>query len=270
LGMIGFFVFAVSPRLWMVWHNRVHHGNTMDPVEDPDCYPSLADHRARRSVRVLDAVAMGRRRLRGLLSLFVGYSVQSVHALFQVGGDRRHMARREQLLAGIESVAMLAAWAGLGVWLGGRTLLFAWAIPVLLANVLLTGYILTNHSLSPYTDVNDPLANSLSVTLPRPLEILHLNFGYHVEHHLFPSMSPHHAPAVRRLLEARWPGRYQSMPFLAALVALHRTPRIHLDASTLIDPATGERFTTIGVQPQVVAPPAPVEAEEPLAPLAVA
>ena len=50
----------------------------------------------------------------------------------------------------------------------------------------------------PLTEVNDPLANTLSVTAPRWLERLHLQFGYHVEHHLFPMVSGRHAPAIRR------------------------------------------------------------------------
>jgi len=50
--------------------------------------------------------------------------------------------------------------------------------------------------MSPLTSVNDPLLNSLSVTAPRVLERLHLDFGFLVEHHLFPAMSPRHAREV--------------------------------------------------------------------------
>jgi len=63
---------------------------------------------------------------------------------------------------------------------------FAFVIPALLGTSILTGYILTNHTLSPLTDVNDPLLNSLSVTAPRAVEVLHLGFGFHVEHTSFP------------------------------------------------------------------------------------
>lgn len=28
VGFIGFLPFVISPRLWVAWHNRVHHGNT--------------------------------------------------------------------------------------------------------------------------------------------------------------------------------------------------------------------------------------------------
>jgi fatty acid desaturase len=85
----------------------------------------------------------------------------------------------------------------------------------------------------------------LSVTAPRWIEWVTLGFGFHVEHHLFPAMSSRHAPAVRELLQARWPGRYKSMPLVAALGELHRTARIYKDATTLIDPRTGCEFPTL-------------------------
>ena len=44
---------------------------------------------------------------------------------------------------------------------------FAFVLPLLFANGLVMAFILTNHGLSPLTDVNDPLVNSLSVTAPR-------------------------------------------------------------------------------------------------------
>ena len=92
-------------------------------------------------------------------------------------------------------------------------------LPLVIGNLIVISYILTNHSLSPLTEINDPLVNSLSVTLPRVFEKLHLNFGLHVEHHLFPSMSSHYAPLVRDELVRRWPERYQSLPLFTALGA---------------------------------------------------
>ena len=106
-------------------------------------------------------------------------------------------------------------------------------------------FIMTNHGLNPLTAVNDPLVNALTVTSPRWLEWLTLRFGYHVEHHLFPSMSSRQALRLRGLIRQRWPGRYQSMPLGAALLALHRTARVYENETTLIDPRTGRRWPTL-------------------------
>ncbi len=94
--------------------------------------------------------------------------------------------------------------------------MFAFVLPLLVANAIVMGFILTNHSLSPLTHVNDPLMNSLSVTTPRLVEWLTLGFGFHVEHHLFPAMSARHAPEVCAWLRAHYPRKYQSMPLLRA------------------------------------------------------
>ena len=119
-------------------------------------------------------------------------------------------------------------------------------LPLIFANTIIMAYILTNHGLSPLTEVNDPLAHTLSVTVPKWFEIATLGFGFHVEHHLFPAMSTHRAPAVRDLLRARYPTRYQSMSLATAVVELHRTSRIYSDATTLVDPTTGTTWPTLG------------------------
>jgi fatty acid desaturase len=123
---------------------------------------------------------------------------------------------------------------------GGLAFLFVFVMPLMIANVIVMAFIFTNHSLSPLADVNDPLSNSLSVTLPRWAEWLTMRFGYHVEHHLFPAMSSRHAPLVRERVLVRWPERYQSMPLGRALVMLHQSPRVYQDDVTLVDPKTGE------------------------------
>ena len=71
--------------------------------------------------------------------------------------------------------ALLETAAGVGLWLalaaqvGLLSFLFVYVLPLLVANAIVMGFILTNHSLSPMTDQNDPLLSSLSVTLPPAL-----------------------------------------------------------------------------------------------------
>ena len=118
-------------------------------------------------------------------------------------------------------------------------------IPLLVANACVMTFIITNHSLSSRVESDDPLVSSLSVTTPRAIEWLTLGVGYHVEHHLFPTMSTRHAPAVRAQLVARWPERYQSMPLATALSRLHRTARVYKHHATLFDPTTARESPTL-------------------------
>lgn len=248
-GWICFLPFVVSPRLWMAWHNRTHHKHTMRCGVDPDAFPTLAEYRKSRGLRVITGwFSLGRSSPLGLLSLLLGFTVQSIHIL--VAARRTVGLSRAQHLAAIAQTAIgIAFWIAIAIWLGPLGFVFAYGLPLLVANSIVMSYILTNHSLSPLTHGNDPLLNSLTVTTPRWYAFLTLSFGLHVEHHLLPGMSSRHAWRVREVLLARWPDAYQSMPLWRALLSLLRTARVYRDATTLHDPWTGREWPTLGGAP---------------------
>jgi fatty acid desaturase len=257
VGFLGSLPFVISPRLWIAWHNQVHHGNTNRSGVDPDAYPTLDEYDQNRSVRIaIEYGAPGRGRLRGALGLLIGFTVQSTHMLF-VAGKRGYLSPREHNWAIAETLFGIALWSGLLFVIGPLPFLFSFGLPLVVANAIVMAFILTNHSLSPLTDVNDALANSLSVTTPRFVEWLTLGFGFHVEHHIFAAMSTRHAPEVRDVLRARFPGQYQSMPLSRALLALHHSARVYKDATTLIDPPTGREWPALAAR-AVSHPPGPV------------
>lgn len=246
IGYVCFFPFAVSPRLWEAWHNRVHHGNTNRAGADPDAYPTLEQYESSDATRHgTDWVAPGRNRLAGLFSVFFGFSVHSTHVLVTARKSGM-LSRSQQRLALAESAVSWTFWLALALAIGPVAFLLVFGVPMLVGNFIIMSLILTNHSLSPHTEVNDPLVNSLSVTGPRLIEWLTLGFGYHVEHHLFPAMSARHARELRGHLLRRWPERYQSLPYFEALLALHRTPRVYENDTTLLDPRTGATAPTLG------------------------
>ncbi|MDB4966504.1 MAG: fatty acid desaturase [Myxococcales bacterium] len=245
VGWICFLPFTMSPRLWVAWHNKTHHGNTMDVVHDPDAYPTLEAYHASRVTRVADYFSFGASRPQGLMTLALGFTGQSAQMLLRWAGRPGTMSKPERRLAIFETLLGLGVWATVGWFVGPTHFIFAYLIPLLLANAVVIGYILTNHSLSPLTDVNDPLVNSLTVTVPSFIQRVHLNFGLHVEHHLFPSMSSAYAPLVRAELQRRWPERYQSLPLATALGRLFRTPRVYATQTRLHDPRTGLEASTL-------------------------
>jgi fatty acid desaturase len=248
VGFVGFLPFAVSPRLWVAWHNRVHHRHANQPGVDPDAFPTLEEYRqSARQRYVTDHFAPGGGRWTGLLGLILGFSIQTASVLvFAQDEGRRTLTRREHRRAIAETALGLSFWGAIAVWVGPLAFLFAFVVPLLVANAIVMSHIFTNHGLSQHLSVNDPLAHSLSVTTPRWIEWITLGFGFHVEHHLFPWMSSRHSPIVRALLRARWPDRYQSMPLGRALLALHRGARVYKNDTTLCDPRTGREWPTLG------------------------
>jgi fatty acid desaturase len=244
VGWIGFLPFTLSPRLWAGWHDRVHHANA-NLADDPDIYPTLAEYHASGRIRFfVNAFSLGGRRWRGVLSLVLGFTVQSAHQLL-VAERRGYLKEGAFRLAILESLAGVVIWAVVAALVGFVPFLFVYVLPLVVANMIVMSFILTNHNLSPRVEINDPLVSGLSVTAPRWIEWVTLGFGYHVEHHLFPAMSSRHARTVRDLLLKQWPERYQSMPLRTALGELHRTARVYKDAVTLVDPLTGREYATL-------------------------
>ncbi len=103
-------------------------------------------------------------------------------------------------------------------WLAGSATAYCWAvlIPIVMMSAAVSFYFFTNHSLNPLNEDGDILAATTSVVVPRPFNVLHSNFSYHAEHHLFPHMNSDYYPLVGQLIEQKFPASYQRIPVLSA------------------------------------------------------
>jgi len=241
LGTLCLAPVCVGPLLWMIWHN-LHHANTQDPARDPDNWGTAQSVPADRVMGQLRQFA----NCRTWLFPFLLATGVTGHAAALLLGLRKHMTRPQRRTTLIEFAAVWLFWLCLGFWLGWINLVFFFLIPLLLANVLINAFVITNHFLSPLDDGNDPLASSLTVTTYPWVERLLLNFNYHAEHHLFPGMSPKYAPQVSQLLKETWPDQYHQMPFHIAVWAVWMTPRLYYDRTRLIDTRTRTLHGTLG------------------------
>lgn len=55
--------------------------------------------------------------------------------------------------------------------------------------------------------VNDLLLNSVSIRVPKLFAWLHLNFFYHIEHHVFPAMNSDYYLQLQELIKLHYPER---------------------------------------------------------------
>lgn len=238
VGSIGFWPFAVSPRLWVAWHNRVHHGSANEPGTDPDALSTRADYDASRAARISTDL---QRWTRGVLTLLFGFSGQSAHVLL-VAKQRGYLNEQHYRRAVLATLTALLPWLLVLIFLGPTVFFYGYLLPLLVGNVIVMMHIVTNHALRPLDHTNDALSSSLSVTVPRWFSYYTLDFGFHVEHHLFPAMSNRHAPRVKAELLRLAPHRYRSMPLHRALLAVCTAPRVYETHDTLVDPRTGARL----------------------------
>ncbi|ADU52041.1 fatty acid desaturase [Thermaerobacter marianensis DSM 12885] len=242
-GQICLWPFAVGPRLWRRWHNVEHHGHTQEHGEDPDAMHTLEEFHARPALQYVYRIAPPVRAVLTLLALSVWFSLHSVQMLRRFLPE---MPRRERPVVVAQFLLPVASWVALGAWMGFGDWVFAYLVPLLVANFTVMSYIVTNHLLSPLTPVNDPLANSLSVTVPRWVDVLHFNFSHHTEHHVFPSLSSKYAPLVKRWCKTLWPDRYHEMPHWRALWLVCTTPRVYERPTALIDPVRQQVYPVLG------------------------
>jgi len=236
LAWLGFAPFLISPTLWRVWHNEVHHGRTNEPDHDPDIFAGEAMHASSPTTRWVLRFVPGSGGALSVLFPFVWFCVHGQIVLWCLARRMPGFERLPRRRAVLEVAAMAMGWLGLAFIIGLARAPVAILAPMAIGNCVLMSYIATNHLLRPLVTEPDPLRSSMSVrTLPL-LDRLHFRFSHHVEHHLFPTMSGAELRRVRAWLHRHAPGEFICASHLRALHWLYRTPRTYRDAGTLVDP----------------------------------
>ncbi|UCZ54158.1 acyl-CoA desaturase [Bacillus shivajii] len=243
LGAIAFWPLSTGPELWKKWHNLTHHVHTQDEEKDPDAWPTLEKISKMKAFRWVYRLPLFVRATASFASLTIQFTMHSLKCFFTYLKEF-HPTKRPKVW--IQAIAPWVTWIGLLFIMGFESWFFAFLLPLLIANFIVMAYISTNHRLNPLVPVNDPLANSLTVTVPKWVDVLHFNFSYHTEHHLFPAMSPKYYPIVKQHIKEMWPDRYHEMPMGKALIALWKTPRVYHGHHDLIDPQGGKVFGSLG------------------------
>jgi fatty acid desaturase len=159
---------------------------------------------------------------------FVAYPVRHIAAMFFNGSPSFVAAnpvssRRDRITILLE-VLFMVAFQGLIAYVVSGAYIWASIVPGLMASAVSSWYFFTNHRLGHFHDTDDVLASTTSVAVPGICDVLHSNFSYHTEHHLFPAMNSKYYPMVSRLLQAHFPDRYHRVPMAAAWSKLWRNP----------------------------------------------
>ncbi len=253
LGAIAFWPLSTGPQLWRKWHNLNHHVHTQHDENDPDAWPTLERISKLKVFRWIYNLPLSIRAFFAFASLAVQFTAHSLK-MFTV--YVKEFKPRKQPEVWLQTILPWMTWIGLIFLIGFTKWLFAFLIPLLIANFIVMAYISTNHRLNPLTPVNDPLANSLTVTVPKWVDTIHFNFSYHTEHHLFPGMNPKYYPIVKQHIKTMWPERYHEMPMTQALIALWQTPRVYFEHNELIDPMNKNAYGSLGnkLDPKAILP----------------
>lgn len=247
VSLLGLTMLWMPPTLWKAVHNREHHNKT-NSEQDPDrnylfsqpnnwgkwiqnaFVPSSEVH------PILLAIGMGHawgvHAFRNLTSVlfFNNRSAQYPVFAFRVTEKERYAILLELLAIISLHLTILASLEFSPV-----KILLSYLVPIWIGYAGLIFYIYTNHLLCRMTDLNDVLVNSLSIRVPKIFDVLHINFSYHTEHHIFPGMNPDYYPMVQELLLAHYPERFNLLDANKAWKLMLQTPRHYLDETTFTD-----------------------------------
>ena len=247
ISLFGLTMLWMPPTLWKAVHNREHHNKT-NSEQDPDrsflfSQPNNWGKWIQNAfipsseVNLIGLVvgmahSWGIHTFRNLTSVlfFNNRSAQYPVVAFSI-------SEKERTAIALELLAIISLHLTIVLSLGFSPikLLLSYFLPIWIGYSGLMFYIFTNHLLCRMTDKNDVLVNSLSIRVPKIFDLLHINFSYHTEHHIFPGMNPSYYPMVQELLLTHYPDQFNLMDADKAWKLMLETPRHYLDKTTFTD-----------------------------------
>ncbi|MBA3921898.1 MAG: fatty acid desaturase [Nostocaceae cyanobacterium] len=247
LKLLGLTMLWMPPTFWKAVHNREHHNKT-NSLNDPDRnYLSAQPETWGKWIQNLFvpsaevnflgltigmATAWGVHNFRNLTSVLLlnRKSANYITANFAISARSWWAIAGELVMMAIIHLSILAY-----LQFNLVKMVLAYFLPIAIGYAGAMFYIYTNHLLCRMTTVNDSLINSLSLRMPKIFNLLHLNFAYHTEHHIFPGINSDYYPMVQELIKIHYPERYNLLDFSEAWRLLMQTPRHYKNETTLTD-----------------------------------
>ncbi|MEL7067786.1 MAG: fatty acid desaturase [Cyanobacteria bacterium J06581_3] len=255
LSLLGLTLLWTPPTFWKAVHNREHHNKT-NSLQDPDrnyldqhpknwgkwiqnCFvPSESVNPFWLMVGM--GSAWGIHTFRNLSSVLLFNDGQSKYPVvsFTVKPKERKAITYELLL-------IIGLHLSILFYLDFNPikLLLAYFLPIWIGYGGAIFYIYTNHMLCRMTSENDPLINSVSIRVPRIFDVLHHNFSYHTEHHVFPGMNSDYYPVLQELLKAKYPDRFNLLDAKTAWQLLMGSSRHYKNETTFTNWSGSQSMT---------------------------
>lgn len=260
MNLLGFAIFWMPPTLWKVVHNQEHHNKT-NSLQDPDrsYLYQQPNHWGKwlQNFFIPSAKVFPFFFIIGMCNAWTFYTFRNLSAILLFNDGLTNylpasfvVRSKERRTIAIEFLLIIAIHLSILTYLEFNPikLLLAYFLPISLAFSGVIFYIYTHHFLCPMTEINDPLINTLSIKVPKIVNLLHSNFSYHTEHHLFPNMNSDYYPQLQALLKAQYPERFNLLDAHKAWYLLLNTPRFYQDENTLTD-WHGEKSVTCPLSP---------------------
>ena len=173
------------------WHfHSWHHRYTQDPARDPELMFPKATSRFE-YLREVSSFNFWFRRALDYPRLALGL-VRNLPFMPESARRGVALSMAAQLLIYLAAAASIAA--------GFIAVLYFWFLPVLLAQPLLRGMLIAEHT--GCSQDRNGLTNTRTTLASFPIRLLMWNMPFHAEHHLYPAIPFHRLPALHREVRA--------------------------------------------------------------------
>jgi fatty acid desaturase len=170
-----------------------HHRYTQDPAQDPE----LVFRTPPSSLPLLIFAFSGVTQVLKRLQLMLRHALTGRVTVPWVPAAKHGLIVREARLY-ILAYLVLAA---LSVAFGSSLLLWVWVGPILVGQLMLRPYLLSEHTGCGHT--RSAFENTRTTYTNALMRWFTWNMPYHVEHHAYPSVPFHALPALNRLVDGR-------------------------------------------------------------------
>lgn len=170
-----------------------HHRYTQDPAKDPE----LVFRNPPSSLPLLLFAFSGVTQVLKRLQLMLRHAVTGKVTVPWVPAAKHALIVREARLYILAYLAL----AALSVALGSSLLLWVWVGPILVGQLMLRPYLLSEHTGCGHT--RSAFENTRTTYTNALMRWFAWNMPYHVEHHAYPSVPFHALPALNRLIDDR-------------------------------------------------------------------
>jgi fatty acid desaturase len=233
----GFLPHWLSPTFYRYWHNYLHHTFTQKHITDPDAYPSQFLFENSPFFKMIYAGLPGSKKFASYFYFFHSFTSHSqLNQCIQRFKLKKQYKKLNQNAVNRELFLQATVLIPLVIMLAKVNFIFLVVLPFSICNYMIMSYIATNHAMTPLTDVNDPLKNTLSLTSNRISDFFCRYMAYHVSHHLYPHVNPRYYPMIDKILLETFPEKYKCLPKWEAIKLLYSTPRIYKDENTVYYP----------------------------------
>lgn len=179
------------PADWFRSFHFAHHRFTQDPENDPELASPKPDTLGGYLIHLSGIPVWGSH-----------FKTLGANALGGCSDEFVPLRERAKVRAEAQiTIAAYAAVAGLAVYWGSSTLLFAWILPAAIGQPFLRLYLLAEHTHCPH--VANMLENTRTTHTTWLVRKLAWNMPYHVEHHAFPAIPFHRLPEFHELIKGR-------------------------------------------------------------------